>query len=350
MTVTATADVGDYTGEVEAAIEGDDDDDRVQRPVPRRRAGQRRGRTGSRSSSTARCAGRLPAGRRRRVRARRDARPDDVLTDATDATPSPLTAADAAPILFGLVAPRPARLRRARRRVPAGPQLVWGPNAAGKTSLLEAIVLPPGAGRTGRPPTASSSAGARSWPASRRASAAGDGSRGSRRRVEVALVRTASGGARKRIRVNGVARRAAALVGVLRTVHVRARGDAPRRRLAVAPSRGARPPREPAVAGLPPHLSTYGRALQQRNGLLRLIREEQATRGELRFWDATLLEAGTAVREERHRLLDALAGPLAAAHAEIAPDEAAADASSVGYATKPRSTRASRSATPSRWL
>ena len=39
-----------------------------------------------------------------------------------------------------------------------------------------------------------------------------------RRRVEVALVRTASGGARKRIRVNGVARRAAALVGALRTV------------------------------------------------------------------------------------------------------------------------------------
>src|SRR5204862_365022 len=36
--------------------------------------------------------------------------------------------------------------------------------------------------------------------------------------VEVALVRTASGGARKRIRVNGVSRRAAALTGVLRAV------------------------------------------------------------------------------------------------------------------------------------
>ena len=36
-------------------------------------------------------------------------------------------------------------------------------------------------------------------------------------------------------------------------------------------------------------LATYGRALQQRNGLLRLIREEQATRAELRFWDGTLL-------------------------------------------------------------
>ncbi len=47
--------------------------------------------------------------------------------------------------------------------------------------------------------------------------------------------------------------------------------------------------RSPAYAA---HLSTYGRALQQRNGLLRLIREEQAVRGDLRFWDATLLEAG----------------------------------------------------------
>ena len=55
------------------------------------------------------------------------------------------------------------------------------------------------------------------------------------------------------------------------------------------------------------------------------IREEQATRAELRFWDQALLESGAAVREERHRLLAALAEPLAAAHAEIAPDEAAVE-------------------------
>jgi DNA replication and repair protein RecF len=66
---------------------------------------------------------------------------------------------------------------------------------------------------------------------------------------------------------------------------------------------------------------------------LRLIREEQATRAELRFWDVTLLDAGGAVRAERQRLLDALAEPLAAAHAEIAPDEAAAGRLVVSYAT-----------------
>lgn len=80
-------------------------------------------------------------------------------------------------------------------------------------------------------------------------------------------------------------------------------------------------------------LATYARVLQQRNGLLRRIREEQATRAELGFWDGTLLDAGTAVREERARLLEELAGPLAAAHAEIAPDEAAAGRLALAYAT-----------------
>jgi DNA replication and repair protein RecF len=151
--------------------------------------------------------------------------------------------------------------------------------------------------------------------------------------VEVALVRTAGGGARKRIRVNGVARRAAALSGVLRTVMF-----APEEMLLIAGSPSLRREaldrlagqRSPAYAR---DLATYGRALQQRNGLLRLIREEQATRAELRFWDATLLEAGTAVREERQRLLRALDEPLAAAHAEIAPEEAAAGRLSLAYAT-----------------
>jgi DNA replication and repair protein RecF len=80
-------------------------------------------------------------------------------------------------------------------------------------------------------------------------------------------------------------------------------------------------------------LAAYGRALQQRNGLLRLIREEQATRAELRFWDTALLDAGTAVREERQRLLAEMAGPLAAAHAEIAPDEGATGTLALAYST-----------------
>ncbi len=151
--------------------------------------------------------------------------------------------------------------------------------------------------------------------------------------IEVALVRTASGGARKRIRVNGVPRRAGALHGVLRTVMF-----APEDMLLVSGSPSLRREALDRLAGersahYTRDLGTYGRALQQRNGLLRAIREEQATRAELRFWDQTLLEAGTAVREERMRLLRDLAGPLAAAHAEIAPDEAADAALHVEYTT-----------------
>jgi DNA replication and repair protein RecF len=214
-----------------------------------------------------------------------------------------------------------------------GPQLVWGPNAAGKTSLLEAIVL-------------------LAWGRSHRTSTEGDLVRWgqelarvearvgrsdtepeARDAVEVALVRTAGGGARKRIRVNGAARRAASLAGVLRTVMF-----APEDMLLVAGSPSLRREALDRLAGerspaYVRHLAAYGRALQQRNGLLRRIREEQATRAELRFWDGTLLEAGTAVREERARLLAAVSGPLAAAHAEIAPDEAAGGRLALAYAT-----------------
>jgi DNA replication and repair protein RecF len=148
----------------------------------------------------------------------------------------------------------------------------------------------------------------------------------------VALVRTGSG-ARKRVRVNGVARRATALVGVLRAVLF-----APEEMLLVAGSPSLRREALDRLAGqrspgYARDLAAYGRALQQRNSLLRLIREEQATRAELRFWDTTLLDAGGAVVAERLRQIEALAVPLAAAHAEIAPEEAEAGTLTLRYAT-----------------
>ena len=151
--------------------------------------------------------------------------------------------------------------------------------------------------------------------------------------IELALVRTASGGARKRIRVNGVARRAAALVGALRTVLF-----APEEMLLVVGSPSLRRDALDRLAGQrsPAYLrelATYGRALQQRNGLLRLIREGEADRDQLGFWDRTLIDSGGAIVAERLALLDALAGPLTAAHAEIAPEEAAAARLELRYLT-----------------
>lgn len=206
----------------------------------------------------------------------------------------------------------------------AGPQLIVGPNAAGKTTLIEAITV-------------------LAWGRSHRTSADGElvrwgsdltrieGSAGPET-IEVALVRTANG-ARKRIRVNGVPRKAAGLVGLLRAVVF-----APEEMLLVVGAPGLRraaldqlaSQRSAAYAR---DLATYARTLQQRNSLLRAIREEQAGRDELRFWDDSFLDAGGAIVAERLRLLADLAEPLARAHAEIAPDEAGAARLSISYAT-----------------
>jgi DNA replication and repair protein RecF len=139
--------------------------------------------------------------------------------------------------------------------------------------------------------------------------------------VEIALVREGSGAQRKRIRVNGVPRRSSALAGILRTVMF-----APEDMLLVAGAPGPRrasidtlaASRSPAFAA---ELGTYGRALQQRNGLLRAIREGVAERDQLRYWDTALLDSGTVVVEGRLATLEELAEPLRRSHAEIAPDE-----------------------------
>lgn len=153
--------------------------------------------------------------------------------------------------------------------------------------------------------------------------------------VEVAIVRAGTGGTagRKRIRVNGIGRRAAGLNGLLRVVLF-----APEEMLLIVGSPSLRRAviDQLASAGSPAYAdasTTYGRTLQQRNSLLRAIREEGASRDELRFWDGAFLDAGGAIVAERQRVLEVLAGPLAAAHAEIAPDEAAAGRLALRYAT-----------------
>ncbi|MGZ8514849.1 MAG: DNA replication/repair protein RecF [Candidatus Limnocylindrales bacterium] len=208
-----------------------------------------------------------------------------------------------------------------------GPHLIWGPNAAGKTSLLEAMVL-------------------LAWGRSHRTTADGElirwgtdlarvEGRAGADVIEVAIVRSGASGSagRKRIRVNGLPRRATGLAGLLRVVVF-----APEEMLLIAGSPSLRravidqlaASSSPAYADA---LATYGRTLQQRNGLLRAIREEGAARDELRFWDGAFLDSGAAIVAERRRLLEVLAGPLAAAHAEIAPDEAAVARLTLAYAT-----------------
>jgi DNA replication and repair protein RecF len=210
-----------------------------------------------------------------------------------------------------------------------GPQLIWGPNAAGKTSLLEAMVV---LARGGSHRTATDAELIR-WGAD----VARVQARSASDEIEVALVRpgsiAAASGARKRVRVNGVARRASALAEKVRIVLF-----APEDMLLVAGSPSLRRATidQLATTLVPTYatdLATYGRALQQRNGLLRAIRDETASREELRYWDRPFLDAGAAVVAARHAVLERLAAPLAAAHAEIAPDEAASGVLGLEYLT-----------------
>ena len=213
--------------------------------------------------------------------------------------------------------------------VDAGPQLVWGPNAAGKTSLLEAMVV---LARGGSHRTTTDAELIR-WGAD----VARIEGRSGGDDIEVALVRPGSAaaaqGARKRIRVNGVPRRATALAERLRVVLF-----APEDMLLVAGSPSLRRATIDQLAStlVPSYaadLATYGRALQQRNGLLRAIRDETASREELRYWDQPFLDAGGTVVATRRAVLERLERPLAAAHAEIAPEEAAAGALGLQYVT-----------------
>jgi DNA replication and repair protein RecF len=227
-----------------------------------------------------------------------------------------------------------------------GPQLVVGPNAAGKTSFLEAIVLL----AWGRSHRTSSDGELMRWGADL---ARVEGTAGGET-IEVVVARSGSigasaapnappapdarapvaiGSARKRIRVNGVPRRAGSLLGILRTVLF-----APEEMLLVAGSPALRRTALDQLAAQrsPVYLrdlASYSRALQQRNGLLRAIREEQASRDELRYWDTPLLNAGASIVGARLRLLTELAEPLAAAHAEIAPQEAETGRLGISYVT-----------------
>jgi len=201
----------------------------------------------------------------------------------------------------------------------SGPQLIWGPNAAGKTTLLEAVVLL-GLGKSHRTTTDSELIrwGADYLRLEGVVGPMGDAASGP---SDVALEVAFQAGGRKRIQINGVPRRPAVLAEHLRTVLF-----APEEMLLIV---GAPSLRRATLDTLSaPHdrsyvsnLTTYGRALQQRNSLLRAIREGTAEPDQLRLWDEPFLAAGAAIVASRLRLLDLLAEPLAAAHREIAPSE-----------------------------
>ena len=201
-----------------------------------------------------------------------------------------------------------------------GPQVVVGRNAAGKTNLVESLVML----STGRSHRSSTDSEVVRWGSDFARATAVVVNAGRQEEVEVVVhARGSSASARKRIRVNGVNRRASALPPVLRSVLF-----APEDMLLIVGSPSLRRAlldgivvqREPTAMAV---MSTYQRTLTQRNSLLRRIREEQAGADELSYWTGLIAEHGARILDWRREALEAMAAPLAAAHREIAPDEPA---------------------------
>jgi DNA replication and repair protein RecF len=202
-----------------------------------------------------------------------------------------------------------------------GPQVVVGQNAAGKTNLLEALVVL----AQGHSHRTTADVELIRWGAefARMEAAVGCATNpdAGSDQLEVVLLPPGVAGARKRVKVNGVPRRPSALASALRAVLF-----APEDMLLVVGSPGLRRSvldqlvvqRVPAAGA---SLGTYTRALTQRNNLLRRIREEVAAPDELRYWDEIVCVEGGRIVSWRMETLDAIAGPLEASHAEIAPDE-----------------------------
>ena len=140
---------------------------------------------------------------------------------------------------------------------------------------------------------------------------------------------TRGGTLHKRIRVNGVAKRASDLLGVLNAVLFSAEDI----ELIFGPPQGRRRYLDVLLSQIStPYLRAlqrYQRVLTQRNHLLRNVRDGRSSESELEFWDAELCREGAAVLGPR---LDA-AATLAVLISETFQRFAGGDAAlEVGYA------------------
>ncbi|HID86933.1 MAG TPA: DNA replication/repair protein RecF [Anaerolineae bacterium] len=210
--------------------------------------------------------------------------------------------------------------------LPPGLILLQGDNAQGKTNLLEAIYLL----ATSRSPHAQADRQMIHWKAEeepmpfarlvarvQRADAL--------RQIEIVLVKTPlSDGThrlQKRIRVDGLRRRAMDLMGEVNVVLFSPQDIT----LVAGPPGLRRRYLDATLCQLDPRycqaLSQYNRILTQRNHLLRLIREGRAGLDELTFWDDGLVEQGSYLIARRQEMLGKLDGLVRAVHLEVTGGE-----------------------------
>lgn len=212
-----------------------------------------------------------------------------------------------------------------------GLTIVAGPNGAGKTNLLEAVHV----AVTGRSPRAAADQELvrHGQPFARvhLDLAHVDGGRAAQ--VELVLPGAeASPEIRKRLQLNGLARRASTISDTVRTVLFRPEemlllvgSPGERRRFldGILAQRGRRAARD---------LAELGRILTQRNALLRAIRRDEATTDGLGFWDDQLASVGSLVMAARLALVHDLADRIGEIHDAVAPVDERRDEVELTYA------------------
>ena len=212
-----------------------------------------------------------------------------------------------------------------------GLTIVAGPNGAGKTNLLEAVFV----GVTGRSPrtVADHELVRHGAPFGRVRLDLADPAGGEGARVETVVPGIEPpAGLRKRVSVNGLARRSGSLGETVRAVLFRPEemlllvgSPSERRRFldAILAQRDRRTARD---------LVELARVLAQRNALLRAIRREEATADGLAFWDDQLAVIGARVTASRLALVRELGARIGPLHDAVAPPDELGDAVRLGYA------------------
>ncbi|MGH2428818.1 MAG: DNA replication/repair protein RecF [Candidatus Limnocylindria bacterium] len=218
----------------------------------------------------------------------------------------------------------------AELRPDPGLTIVAGPNGAGKTNLLEAI---------------HTTVTGRSHRAAMDADLVRHGAPYGRVRLELDGGSAAGGGTvellmpgaapppelRKRLTVNGVARRTSSLSELVRVVLFRPEemlllvgSPSERRRFldVIVAQRDRRSARD---------LVELSRILAQRNALLRAIRAEEATLDALVFWDEELATCGARVMRARLGVLRGLDARIGALHDAVAASDEAPASVSLAY-------------------
>jgi DNA replication and repair protein RecF len=194
----------------------------------------------------------------------------------------------------------------------------FGGNAQGKTNLLEAVAL---SALTRSPRTQQAAELVRFGQPAARVTCGVQGDAGLKElEVRISVSPTAPARASRRFTISGIAERSTDMMGALRVVLFWP-DDL---QLVKGPGEGRRRFLNTLLSQIDPEhareLTRYGHLLEQRNALLRAIREGRQPIDGLDYWTNALAESGAAIMVERqHRLLELQ--PIAAAfHRELSDD------------------------------